>query len=325
MITCMLDNPEGPVFVTENDQVRFGSFHHVDVRADSPMKSLSLQNLYLPSLTVKKFDGVFSQDVRLVNTNNVGSDLVGFCFFLKGNLTTHLPRAARSVKIVDGDQKLKFDPNSEMTHIATGNQQLQFIHISVEPRYFFSLLPENESWSDQLQNDIHKGKMIFKESPAALSLIQQVAIQNIVRSPYQGKLGMLMLESSVTQAIVSLIQQTFQPEGRASAKLSPRDRDVMHDIRSFLLQNFLNSHSLACLSRHFGINQTKMVSGFKAEFGTSIFEYIGGLKLAHAKRLIEEEGMFVQEVSSIIGYKNPNHFSVAFKKKFGVSPSALKC
>jgi AraC-like DNA-binding protein len=29
------------------------------------------------------------------------------------------------------------------------------------------------------------------------------------------------------------------------------------------------------------------------------------------------------EISDKIGYKNPQHFSTAFKKKFGISPSAL--
>ncbi|NML68572.1 helix-turn-helix transcriptional regulator [Chryseobacterium sp. RP-3-3] len=34
--------------------------------------------------------------------------------------------------------------------------------------------------------------------------------------------------------------------------------------------------------------------------------------------------MDISEVSDVVGYKNPRHFSTAFKKKFGIVPSPLK-
>ncbi|MEX2568569.1 MAG: helix-turn-helix domain-containing protein [Cyclobacteriaceae bacterium] len=41
------------------------------------------------------------------------------------------------------------------------------------------------------------------------------------------------------------------------------------------------------------------------------------------KRLLEER-LSVYEVSEMAGYKNPQHFSTAFKKFFGFNPSRLK-
>jgi YesN/AraC family two-component response regulator len=46
--------------------------------------------------------------------------------------------------------------------------------------------------------------------------------------------------------------------------------------------------------------------------------------MEYAKKLLEKEGLQVKEVAPILGYKNPHHFTVAFKKKFGVNPSHLR-
>jgi AraC-like DNA-binding protein len=46
--------------------------------------------------------------------------------------------------------------------------------------------------------------------------------------------------------------------------------------------------------------------------------------MEYAKLLIQEEGKYITEVARVLGYKNPHHFSAAFKKKFGIIPSAIK-
>ncbi|WP_262491739.1 AraC family transcriptional regulator [Myroides odoratimimus] len=38
-------------------------------------------------------------------------------------------------------------------------------------------------------------------------------------------------------------------------------------------------------------------------------------------KLLTAQELHIAEISDLIGYKNPRHFSSAFKKKYGVSPS----
>ncbi|MDE6499859.1 MAG: AraC family transcriptional regulator, partial [Rikenella sp.] len=45
------------------------------------------------------------------------------------------------------------------------------------------------------------------------------------------------------------------------------------------------------------------------------------LEVAYAK--IKEGGRKVVEVYAEVGFKNPSHFSTAFKKQYGVPPTAL--
>ena len=46
--------------------------------------------------------------------------------------------------------------------------------------------------------------------------------------------------------------------------------------------------------------------------------------MERAQAMLVEEGMTVAEVSERVGYKNPQHFSTAFKRKYGYPPKALK-
>ncbi|WP_314058381.1 helix-turn-helix domain-containing protein [Empedobacter brevis] len=45
--------------------------------------------------------------------------------------------------------------------------------------------------------------------------------------------------------------------------------------------------------------------------------------MEYAKALLTEQHLTISEIAYLIGYKNQRHFSSAFKKKFGISPSQL--
>jgi len=71
-------------------------------------------------------------------------------------------------------------------------------------------------------------------------------------------------------------------------------------------------------------NEFTLKKGFKEVFGTTVFGFWNELKMQESKNLLLEHKLTVAEVSEKIGYKNPQHFSTAFKQYFGISPSRLK-
>ena len=105
---------------------------------------------------------------------------------------------------------------------------------------------------------------------------------------------------------------------------SRRDSEVAKQLREHLTKTFLEDHCLADLARHFGVNTTKLMTLFKKTFGKSIFEFISELRMEHAMILLRDSGLMVTEVARTLGYKNPNHFSSAFKRTFGINPSDVR-
>jgi two-component system response regulator YesN len=46
--------------------------------------------------------------------------------------------------------------------------------------------------------------------------------------------------------------------------------------------------------------------------------------MEESKRLIQTTDLRRYEISELVGYESPEHFSKIFKKYFGVSPSEMK-
>lgn len=63
---------------------------------------------------------------------------------------------------------------------------------------------------------------------------------------------------------------------------------------------------------------------FKSATGRSPIEYLETIRMRNAARLLENRHMTAREVSSLSGYRNEFYFSRAFKKFFGMPPSAYR-
>lgn len=107
------------------------------------------------------------------------------------------------------------------------------------------------------------------------------------------------------------------------AGLTGREIDKLHDAQAYLSKNLDRRISRLNLSREIGMNQTHLKAGFKQLFGTTIFDYTLELKMKLAAELLQENRLSISEISDLTGYSHPNHFSTAFKRKYGVSPGSF--
>lgn len=284
-----------------------------------------LHDIYLPNATVRTYRGKFAYNVRLVTESGANSEQVGSCLFLDGRMTTMLNGKSKGIVISKGQQNFKYDPNREFSHWGDADTSYHILHFSIDPKHFISFLPQDEPWADDLTNRILRSERIIGDSPAYISLQQHKVIQNLLDCPMSGKMAQILMETSVVQIVLWQLHALFRDtEGRRPARIAQHDHDVANALKEYLTANFLDDHSLASLARHFGVNSNKLMFLFKSVFGTSIFEYISDLQMEYAMRLIREDQKFVTEAARILGYKNPHHFSAAFKKKFGICPSTVK-
>lgn len=85
----------------------------------------------------------------------------------------------------------------------------------------------------------------------------------------------------------------------------------------------LNSFFKRRLSNEIQSNECSLKKTFKSTFNTTIFSYIKEQKMLKAKQLLLDSNTTINEVADFIGYKNPQHFTTAFKRHFGYVPSKL--
>lgn len=105
--------------------------------------------------------------------------------------------------------------------------------------------------------------------------------------------------------------------------LDKKEFEKIVGIGHYIEQNLDKTLTIPELASVFGTNTTKLKHHFKTVFQTTIFKYITDVRMKHAVSLIKANEVSIAEVSHKVGYKNPQHFTAAFKKKYGYLPSKL--
>lgn len=113
------------------------------------------------------------------------------------------------------------------------------------------------------------------------------------------------------------------PPTTGDLRLSTADIEKLHQARDILTNRMRHPPSLAELSLSVGLNTRKLTAGFRRVFGDSVFGYLQTAKLDTAYRMLVEGEMSVSSAAYYVGY-SPAHFSVAFRKRFGISPKDIR-
>ncbi len=324
-----VDNPNIPIVsASQNATIPLGKFlptpHNGDDYFDGAVSMMKTYDMYLPNFSLRLFEGKILENAVFTNQQGTGIELLGSCLFIKGNVVSTLPGQEEGPRSSNWSQNFKFDPNNEFIHACAANSDLHFIHLSYTADYFSQFLPE-ERWADTLKTRISKKERIIGSRFPTITLVQEQALKNILNCPLDGKLGQMMIETSLIQIILIQMHALFYKEEAFKHPVANRrDIEIIQQLKEHLTLTFLQDHCLSTLAKQFGTNTNKLMNLFKKLFGKSIFEFIGELRMDHAMQLLREDGLMVTEVARTIGYKNPNHFSCAFKRRFGVSPSELK-
>ncbi|WP_436488501.1 helix-turn-helix transcriptional regulator [Chitinophaga sp. ARDCPP14] len=204
----------------------------------------------------------------------------------------------------------------------TNNKIRSFFELIVTDDFFDHIFTEESRFMERFRR-YNTFNIPAPEFTAQMLPAMHSVINDMQHSPYSGALKATYLETKATELFLMQVLQLDQPSP-APAGLTPGDTERLHSIKYYIDQHYEQPLSILELARTAGINQMKLKNGFKALFNTTVFGYISGLKMQEARRLLLEEKMYVNEVADRMGYKYPQHFTAAFRKKFGLLPKDLK-
>jgi len=242
---------------------------------------------------------------------------MNICIALDGHMSLHLHGSQFSTSLSALKHHFIYAPETEYSQ--TIDKSVRVVHITIDKDYYAGLLPENEPWADAMKMRLNQGQQVWSGT-GNVNLAMNRALYELMNNPLQGRFRELFSEAKILE-LVALQLAAVRAESPCPTQ---KDRDIFHDLRCYLDTHFNDDLSLRSLSRTFGLNEFKLKKGFKTFFNHTIFDYIHEQKMLHARKLLLDDNMLVNEVAGKVGYKNPNHFSTAFKRRFGVVPTALK-
>lgn len=97
------------------------------------------------------------------------------------------------------------------------------------------------------------------------------------------------------------------------------------DILGFMEENFMYDLSIEEIAHYTGRSLATFKRDFRKISDITPEKWLIKRRLDKAYDLLKEGGRKVVEVYSEVGFRNPSHFSTAFKKEFGISPTAVGC
>ncbi|NJK29994.1 MAG: helix-turn-helix transcriptional regulator [Acaryochloris sp. SU_5_25] len=215
-----------------------------------------------------------------------------------------------------------FFPSGLGTHYS-GGQKLAYVELFLDPRQYFSTglldgLPR--SLQQYLETDNVAFLNHYRRGQTTPEM--QWILQQMLFCPFTGPTRALYLEAKCTELMALRLEPTTAGERELlrSPHLKPADIECIYHARTILQHQFTHPPSLLALAKQVGLNDYKLKLGFKQIMGTTVFGYIWERRMQQARQLFHT-GQSVQMVAAQVGYACPSRFTVAFKKRFGVTPT----
>jgi YesN/AraC family two-component response regulator len=102
-------------------------------------------------------------------------------------------------------------------------------------------------------------------------------------------------------------------------------RSVAEQARRAIDKGFANPDlGVNNLSEKLGYSPNYLGNAFKRAYGLTIADYIGRVRVAEAKRLMDQTDLMIYEIAFRIGFEDQHYFSKTFKKYAGVTPSEYR-
>jgi AraC-like DNA-binding protein len=109
-----------------------------------------------------------------------------------------------------------------------------------------------------------------------------------------------------------------------------RERTFMEQRRLYLQarlvieRHYAKHLTVALLARALASSPRQLQRAF-ARFGASTFrEDLAARRLRAAAELLAQPAMPVGDVARLVGYRQPSHFSKAFRARYGISPARFR-
>lgn len=98
----------------------------------------------------------------------------------------------------------------------------------------------------------------------------------------------------------------------------------IEDIKDYIDQHYFEDIKISMFTEKYFLSREYLMKLFKQQFGFGIHEYMQKVRMDKACVLLDDSSLKIQDISEMLGYKDKNYFSKAFRNYYGVSPSEYR-
>lgn len=145
-------------------------------------------------------------------------------------------------------------------------------------------------------------------------------LHQILSCPMEGAGRNLFIQAKCLELIALRMNNLLQTGNTATPRLTGEDLDRIAEAARILESNLEAPPGLDALAARIGMSVTKLKRGFKQVHGSTVYGHLHKYRMETAKKLLSIGQTNISQAAWSVGYTNVGHFSVAFRKYFGIKP-----
>lgn len=176
-----------------------------------------------------------------------------------------------------------------------------------------------ENLPDEIGDYLRDRTSRFSLSSRRLLPSMRNLVEDILNPPMTDGLRAMLLEAKALELLYHTVQHILDvPTGTENVR--PRDRAKVRDLCALFEENPGSNHSIGELCKLLAWNETQMMECFKLVTGTTISSYRHKVRMANARRQLQDTEASITEIAFDAGYEHPSNFATAFRRTFGHPP-----
>ncbi|WP_298714534.1 AraC family transcriptional regulator [Chitinophaga sp.] len=249
---------------------------------------------------------------------------VGMHFMIRGEVTANIKGMRNAMRTRQLEHNLVYTPEPEEQIKVERQPEIQVFALTFLKDRFVQLARRNGPVLEQFGESVENDRPVFPDRSYQITPRMMQVIDEVRDCHFSGGLKKLFLQSKAIELLALECEQIELLSGGRYGKERPEinrtEEERIRYARDLLLANAQEPPSLGELSRLAGLNEFKLKSGFRKVFNNTVFGYLSEHRLDEAQRLVRTGAHSFTEIADELGYSSLQHFSNAFRKKFGCSP-----
>ncbi len=165
------------------------------------------------------------------------------------------------------------------------------------------------------EKDIHVIPFTFAEQ----SLVESLLISMLNEYEREAPGYEYFLKSALVQLLLIVCRHSGQLDSTTQSYASAAHKTVS-EVAAYINTRYFEDITLKTISDRFFISPCYFSRTFKRVTGIPFIEYLNGVRVKEAQRLLKQTEMSIVEVSEAVGFKSTTHFGRTFKGIVGISP-----
>lgn len=156
-------------------------------------------------------------------------------------------------------------------------------------------------------------------SSAALYLRQRLLVERVARDRH---VDPLWVEEQIMALLDAVMTAAY--DRRPAIHCTPQANALAHAARHLVARRFTERVTLQGLAAELGMSVFHLCRAFRAVHGTTLHRCLTSLRVRHAVERVEDADADLSQVALDLGFSHHSHFTAAFRREFGCTPSVVR-